>query len=60
MGCPMAECGKWVTDLRGHSVLPHIPEVFRDLGRTGEDFGRVRASALQTILTAAGIRRGSV
>jgi hypothetical protein len=35
-------------------VQAHIPEVFRDLGRTGEDFGRVRASALQTILRAGG------
>jgi hypothetical protein len=59
MGCPMEGCGKWVIDLRD-SVQAHIPEVFRDLGRTGEDFGRVRASALQTILRAGGIGRGSV
>ena len=44
----------------GDSVQAHIPEVFRDMGRTGEDFGRVRASALQTILRAGGIGRGSV
>jgi hypothetical protein len=41
-------------------VQAHIPEVFRNLGRTGEDFGRVRASALQTILSAGGIGRVSV
>jgi hypothetical protein len=35
---------KWVTDLQGHCVQAHIPEVSRDLGRTGEDFGRVRGS----------------
>jgi hypothetical protein len=46
----MEGCGEWVTDLRGHCVQAHIPGVFRDLGRTGEDIGRVRASALQTIL----------
>ena len=50
VGCPMEGCGKWVTDLRGHCVQAHIPEVFRDLGRTGQDLGRVRASALQTTL----------
>ena len=31
MGCPMVGCGMWVTDLRGHCVKAHIPEVFRDL-----------------------------
>ena len=31
--------------------------VFRDLGCTGEDIGRVRASALQTIPSPWGIRR---
>jgi hypothetical protein len=41
MGCPMEGCGKWVTDLRGHCVQAHIPEVFRDLGRTEEDFGTI-------------------
>jgi hypothetical protein len=46
----MEGCGKWVTDMRGHCVQAHIPEVFRDLGSTGEDLGRVRTSALQTIL----------
>jgi hypothetical protein len=42
------------TDLRGHCVQAHIPGVFRDLGRTGEDIGRVRVSALQTILRVLG------
>ena len=37
----MEGCGKWVTDLRGHCVQAHIPEVFRDLGRTEEDFGTI-------------------
>ena len=37
-----------------HCVQAHIPEVFRDLARTGEDIGRVRASALQTILRVLG------
>jgi hypothetical protein len=46
--------GVWVTDLRGHCVQAHIPGVFRDLVRTGEDIGRVRASALQTILRGSG------
>ena len=46
----MVGCGWWVTDLQGHCLRDHIPEVFRDLSRTGEDFGRVRTSALQTIL----------
>jgi hypothetical protein len=50
----MEGCGEWVTDLRGHCVQTHIPGVFRDLGRTGEDIGRVRASALQTILRVLG------
>ena len=54
VGCPMEGCGEWVTDLRGHCVQAHIPEVFRDLARTGEDIGRVRASALQTILRVLG------
>ena len=54
MGYPMAGCGKWVTDLRGHCVQAHIPEVFQDLYRTGEEFGRARASALQTILRVLG------
>ena len=53
-GCPMEWCGEWVTDLRGHCVQAHIPEVFRDLGRTREDIGRVRVSALQTILRVLG------
>jgi hypothetical protein len=53
-GCPMEGCGEWVTDLRGHCVQAHIPAVFRDLGCTGEDIGRVRASALQTILRVLG------
>ena len=44
----------WVTDLRGHCVQADIPGVFRDLVRTGEDIGRVRASALQTILRGSG------
>ena len=52
----MEGCGEWVTDLRGHCVQAHIPAVFRDLGCTGEDIGRVRASALQTILR---VLRGS-
>ena len=52
--CPMAGCGEWVTDLKGHCVQTHIPGVFRDLGCTGEDIGRVRASALQTILRVLG------
>ena len=59
VGCPMEGCGEWVTDLRGHCVLAHIPEVFRDLGHTGEDIGRVRASALQTILRVLGDREGT-
>jgi hypothetical protein len=59
-GCPMEGCGEWVTDLRGHCVQAHIPGVFRDLGRTGEDIGRVRASALQTILRVLGGSRGPV
>ena len=46
--------GECVTDLRGHCVQAHIPGVFWDLGRTGEDIGRVRASALQTILRVLG------
>jgi hypothetical protein len=54
VGCPMERCGEWVTDLQGHCVQRHIPGVFRDLGRTGEDIGRVRASALQTILRVLG------
>ena len=37
----MEGCGRWVTDLRGHCVQAHIPEVFRDLGRTEEDFGTI-------------------
>jgi hypothetical protein len=53
-GCPMEGCGEWVTDLRGHCVQAHIPAVFRDLGCTGENIGRVRASALQTILRVLG------
>ena len=52
--CPMEGCGECVTDLRGHCVQTHIPGVFRDLGCTGEDIGRVRASALQTILRVLG------
>ena len=52
--CPMEGCGEWVIDLRGHCVQAHIPGVFRDLGCTGEDIGRVRASALQTILRVLG------
>jgi hypothetical protein len=35
-------------------VQAHIPEVFRDLYWTGEAFGKVRASALQTILRVLG------
>jgi hypothetical protein len=35
-------------------VQAHIPEVFQDLGHMGEDIGRVRASALQTILRVLG------
>ena len=53
-GCPMEGCGECVTDLRGHCVQAHIPGVFRDLERTGEDIGRVKASALQTILRVLG------
>jgi hypothetical protein len=45
----MEGCGEWVTDLQKHCVQANITEVFRDLGHTGEDIGRVRASALQTI-----------
>jgi hypothetical protein len=52
----MEGCGEWATDLKGHCVRAHIPGVFRDLGCTGEDIGRVRASALQTILR---VLRGS-
>jgi hypothetical protein len=44
---------KWVTDLQGHCVQAHIPEVSRDLGRTGEDFGRVRGSVWVRGRTAA-------
>jgi hypothetical protein len=50
----MEGCGEGVNDLRGHCVQAHIPGVFRDLGCTGEDIGRVRASALQTILSVLG------
>jgi hypothetical protein len=39
VGCPMEGCGEWVTDLQGHCVQAHIPEVFQDLGHTGEDIG---------------------
>ena len=53
----MVRCGRWVTDLRGHCLKAHIPDVFRDLYRTGEDFGRVRTSALQTIMRVLGVRR---
>jgi hypothetical protein len=52
--------GEWVTDLRGLSVQAHIPEVFRDLGHTGEDFGRVMGSALQTILIFLGRSGGGL
>ena len=52
--CPMVECGQRVHDLRGHCLQKHVPEVFRDLSRTGEDLGRLRASALQTILRVLG------
>ena len=54
VACPMEGCGEWVTDLRRHCVQAHITEVFRDLGHTGEDIGRVRAFALQTILRVLG------
>jgi hypothetical protein len=50
----MEWCGEWVTDLRRHCVQAHIPAVFRDLGCTGEDIGRVRASAMQTLLGGSG------
>jgi hypothetical protein len=50
----MEGCGEWVTDLRGHCVQTHIPGVFRDLGRTGEDI------ALQTILRVLGGSGGPV
>ena len=53
-GCPMVGCGQRVLDLRGHCLGTHVPEVFRDLSLTGEDFGRVRGSALQTILRVLG------
>jgi hypothetical protein len=56
MGCPMVGWGKWITDLRGHCVQAHIPKVFRELSLTGEDFGRVRATALPTILRVLGDR----
>ena len=32
----MVGCGRWVTDLRGHCLRDHVPEVFRDLFLTGE------------------------
>ena len=38
-GCPMVGCGRRVTDLKGHCLGDHVPEVFRDLSLTGEDFG---------------------
>ena len=41
----------------GDCLKAHIPDVFRDLYRTEEDFGRVRTSALQTILRVLGVRR---
>lgn len=59
----MVGCGWWVTDLQGHCLWDHIPEVFRDLSRTGEDFGRVRTSALQTIPRVLGggeVREGPI
>ena len=56
----MEGCGEWVTDLRGHCVQAHIPGVFRDLGCMGEDIGRVRASALQTILRVLGGSGGPI
>jgi hypothetical protein len=37
-----------------YTVAMGSPVVFRDLGCTGEDIGRVRASALQTILRVLG------
>jgi hypothetical protein len=60
LGCPAEGCGEWVTDLWGHCVQAHILEVFRDLGHTGEDIGRVRASTLQTILRVLGGSRGGL
>ena len=38
-GCPTEGCEEWVTDLRGHCVQAHIPEVFRDLGARGRILG---------------------
>jgi len=38
-GCPMVGCGRWVTDLRGHCLQDHIPEVFQDLSRMGRVLG---------------------
>ena len=55
----MVGCGRWVTNLRGHCLQNHIPKVFQDLSRTGEDLGRVRRSALQTILRVLGGSAGT-
>jgi hypothetical protein len=53
MGCPMEGCGKWVTDLRGHCVQAHIPEVFqttlRVLGGSGGDLFGYAAGLLSAI-----------
>jgi hypothetical protein len=54
VGCPMEGCVECVTDLRRHCVQAHIPEILRDRGHTGEDFRRLMASALQTILRVLG------
>ena len=59
-GCPMVGCGRRVTDLRGHCLRDHVPEVFQDLSLTGKDFGRVRGSALQTILRVLGWSGGPI
>jgi hypothetical protein len=44
----------------GHCVQAHIPGVFRDLRRTGEDIGRVRAWCLgESVSLENGSPRGS-
>ena len=49
----MVGCGRRVTDLKGHCLGDHVPEVFRDLSLTGEDFGRVGGSG-ETYLGMSG------